>query len=400
MFANWNFHLIGLWLRGDSKDYDSWARTVGDRRWSYNGLLPYFRKTEEYHTRDVDAQQHGFDGPVTTASPTSAGRKYLLRDPIRAAWAALGVHQIPDINNGAPLGLGEVVEARKDNARLIASSVYPLHGVKVMLSTLVEQVLIEKSNGKKTAVGIKLTNGKRYYVKREVIISTGAVRTPQLLMLSGIGPAAELTRHAVHVVVDNPSVGQNLWDHLGTKQLWKLKNPEDGASVGSLKWTDPAYASGNPVDWFALDSVPEDRLRAALAEDEGTVAEPTLLPSPRCHICTYVQYIGGNRVEPVIPMDGSHITTNVLVLLPTSRGSIKLRSADPNVSPVIDFNYYATEADRMRMREGIRKVVAMLGESTLGKTIVESETVAKRHKPLCSSSSDEEIDTRVRELSK
>ena len=361
--------------------------------------MPYFRKTEKYHTRDVDAQQHGFDGPVTTASPTSAGRKYILRDPIKAAWAALGVHQVSDINNGAPLGLGEVVEARKDSARLIASSVYPLHGVQIMLSTLVERVLIEKLNGKETAVGIKLTNGKRYYVKREVIISTGAVRTPQLLMLSGIGPAAELTRHGINVLIETPSVGQNLWDHLGTKQLWKLKHPEDGASFGSPLWTDPAYASGNPVDWFAFDTVPKDRLRAALAEDEGTLAEPSLLVSPRCHICTYVQYLGFSPVEPVIPMDGSHITTNVLIMLPTSRGSIGLGSADPNVSPVIDFNYYATEADRVRMREGIRRLVAMLCDTAKGKTIVESETVAKRHKPLSSSSTDEEIDIRVRELS-
>ena len=109
------------------------------------------------------------------------------------------------------------MEARKDSARLIASSIYPLHGVQVMLSTLVERILIEKLNSKETAVGIELTNGRQCYAKREVIVSTGALRMPQLLMLSGIGPATELTRYGVKVLVDNPSVGQNLWDHLGVK---------------------------------------------------------------------------------------------------------------------------------------------------------------------------------------
>ena len=390
----------GLWTRGDARDYDTWAALAGDSRWSYNGLLPYFQKSENHHSRDVNKEQHGFDGPVSTASATSSGRNYPLRQQVKAAWARLGVEENPDINGGSPLGLCEVVEARVDGSRLIASSVYPLQGVHVMTETVANRILIEERDGIKSATGVVLADSRRYYAQREVIISAGSYRTPQLLLLSGIGPLVELRKHGIKQVVDSPEVGKNLWDHLGFRQYWKLQLPERGASAGSTQWKDPAYTKGNPMEWFAFDTVPATGLGAALVSDKYSANDPMFLfKSPRCHVGTVVQYVGVNPAEPVVPMDGTHITTIVLVKLPTSRGSVTLASANPDTPPVIEFNYYATNADRYTMRKGVQKLLALVGETPEGQEMIASETVANGYEALHPDSTDDEIDKRVRQSS-
>ena len=308
----------------------------------------------------------------------------------------MGVSETRDINSGSPLGLGECVEARSDGKRLTADTAYPLDGVHILTESLAKQLLIEERNGERMAVGVELADGSKYLAMREVIVSAGSYRTPQLLMLSGIGPAEGLRKHDIEVLVDAPEVGRNLWDHLGTKQFWKLRCPQAGASVGSSGWKDPVYAKGNPVDWFAFHTIPQDEMAATLGEDSYTDVESASLSSSlRCHLCTYIQYVGASRAAPSIPMDGSHITTNVLVMLPTSRGSVTLASKDPRSPPDIDFNYYATTADRSRMRKGIRNLVTMMYNTPEGKDMVVSETVADGQLPLHLDSTDEEIDKRV-----
>ena len=320
---------------------------------------------------------------------------------MKAAWAAVGVEEIPDINSGSPLGLGEIVESRIDGSRLIASSAYRLQGVQILTGALAKRVLIKQANGKKTASGVELADGRTLFAKREVILSAGSHRTAQLLMLSGIGSATELRKHGIELVVDAPEVGKNLWDHLGTRQLWKLQHPEIGASFGSPQWNDPAYAKGNPVDWLAFHKVSKDGLGAALSRDHYREEDIlSLVSTPRCHVGTFVQYAGVSPADPVVPMDGSHITTIVLVMLPTSRGSITLASTDPETPPIIDFNYYATEADRFRMREGVRRLVSMMCDTPEGKEMVESETVADGYGRLCLNSKDEEVDKRVRQAAR
>jgi choline dehydrogenase-like flavoprotein len=189
---------------------------------------------------------------------------------------------VTDINGGSPLGLAEIIESHTKGQRVIASTAYLLNGVTGMSSTLARKIIISQ-DGKNVEKGVELADGRKLAAEREVILSAGSLRTPQILMLSGIGPAEELQRHSIKQVVDSPEVGKTLWDHLALAQLWKLRHPEIGAAVGSPQFTDPAFMNGNPMDWLTTTSVPHEGLKAALFRDlDGPVQnDHPLLVSPK-----------------------------------------------------------------------------------------------------------------------
>ena len=377
-------------------DYDAWANLLGDSRWSYQGLLPYFRKSEQHQDPEVDLKQHGRDGPVPLCSVSSSGRNYPLRDQLKSAWISAGVDLNLDANSGSSLGIGEAVECRINGSRLIASEAYSLKGVKVMTDTLVKRVLIKEKDGEKTACGVELADGRTCLSKREIVLSAGAYRTPQILLLSGVGSATELARHGITQVVDAPEVGQNLYDHMGVKQFWRLRHPDTGAAVGSSKWTDPAFQTGNPLDYVVCHLVSQEGMKAALSKDEGHVTDDHPLLKPlRCHVETAMQYAAVSKANPVVPLDGTHVSSHVMGMLPTSRGSVTLESTDPAAAPIIDMNYYGTEADRYVMREGLRKFMDVIHNTPAGQAIIASETVPEGFEPLTASSTDEQIDKRV-----
>lgn len=225
-----------------------------------------------------------------------------MRDLVKGAWESLGVKQIPDVNGGDQIGMAEEVENRTFSKRTVTAAAYPLDGVTVMIETLVRRVLISPE---KIATGVELADGRKFAAKREVVISTGSIRTPQLLKLSGIGPAEELRCHGIQQVLEAPEVGKNLWDHLGLFQAWKLRHPEIGAASGSTKWTDPEFQNGNPIDWWTNQSIAKEELRSALSVDSpGKVIgdDHPLLRSPRSHLGFLVHYIGST--------DGTVITTS------------------------------------------------------------------------------------------
>ncbi|CEN59334.1 Putative GMC oxidoreductase (AFU_orthologue; AFUA_2G01770) [Aspergillus calidoustus] len=397
----------GTWTRGDAKDYDRWAETVGDQGWSYAGLLPYFRRVEtcvDARGEGVD-DVHGIDGPIHNGSVSGSHveRKYPLREPLRRAWERVGVTSITDMNSGSPVGLGELVENWREGKRQIASEVFGIRdraNVTILTETMVQRVLVEEEEGgRKVAKGVQLVGGEVYHAEKEVIISTGAYRTPQVLMLSGIGPRDELTKHGIETIVDAEEVGRNFHDHFAFVQWWKLRNPEKGLSIGTPLWTSPAYALGLPCDWIATTQVPRDELIRALHRDGETDIENHAYLVPGAgHVETLVVYApAGAAVSRVnVPMDGTHIASSVLCMSSTSRGRITLASADPRTPPQIDPNYYATEFDRTVLRAGIRQVASLLLETPEGQEIVESESPRPGFKALGTQPTDEEIDAQVK----
>ncbi|KAE8395755.1 hypothetical protein BDV23DRAFT_178329 [Aspergillus alliaceus] len=196
-------------------------------------------------------------------------------------------------------------------------------------------------------------SGRKISARGEIIISAGAYRTPQLLMLSGIGPGDELRCYGINVVLDLPDVGRHFHDHGGDSLWWKLKHPERGLSIGSPASNDPAFVKGNPIDFVVTQPVQLDRLRQALVKD-GPNLDPNehpLVSIQRGHIKTFTICTTSNPQHPTVNMDGSHITTSVVCMLPTSRDSITLANPDPHSAPVIHPNYFATEADRYMLRK-------------------------------------------------
>ncbi len=393
----------GGWIRGDAKDYEEWAQEAGHDRWSYKGQLPYFRRSEHHFNPGADPEQHGFEGPMYTSSVTTSGRKYPLRENILQAWERLGLKKVEDANNGFPQGIAELVENRRDGLRQLTSQVYPLNGVHVLTKTMVQRVILTDGPHGKVAVGVELADTRQLHIKTggEVLLCCGSYRSPQVLMLSGIGPKDELARHNIPQQVESPWVGQNFHDHQMIFRYWKLRHPEKGLAIGSPALTDPAFQGGNPADWLATLTVPADGLTAALANDEGKFFvgdNHVLLKGPRAHLEMNVLYgvFGSEQIGLEIPLDGSAIMSYYMACLPSARGSITLASADPTEHPVIDPNYCGTEADRFVMREGWRVSSRLMLETPEGRELVADEITPKGHKCLPSTASDEEIDQRVK----
>ena len=395
--------ISGGWIRGDAQDYDEWAREVGDDRWSYKGQLPYFRRSEHHFSPEADPEQHGFEGPMYTSSVITSGRKYPLRETILQAWKRLGLKEIEDANNGSPQGIAELVENRRDGLRQLTSQVYPLKGVHIMTETMVKRTLLTDDSHGKVAVGVELADGRQLFIKTggEVLLCGGSYRSPQILMLSGIGPKDELVKHRIAQQVDSPWVGRNFHDHQMIFRYWKLRHPEKGLAMGSPALTDPAFLKGNPADWLATLTVPADGLKAALAKDEvnSTVTDNhVLLKGPRSHLEMNVLYgvFGSEQIGLEIPLNGSAIMSYYMACLPSARGSITLAYTDPTDHPIIDPNYCGTEADRFVMREGWRVLSRLMLETPEGQELVVDEITPKGHHCLPSTVSDTEIDQRIK----
>ena len=182
-----------MWTRGGTADYDLWADLVNDQGWSYQALLPYFKKTEtHYDSTQGDTEQHGFDGPIHT---TASARHYPLGDKMKQAFVeGTGLPIIEDANGGSPIGIAPYTENWRDGKRQSCGKAYGLAGVRVETESVVRRIILENAA---TAKGAEVVDGRVYEAKREVIVCCGAIRTPQMLLLSGIGPSDELCRHGI-----------------------------------------------------------------------------------------------------------------------------------------------------------------------------------------------------------
>ena len=385
----------GGWSRGDASDYDEWAKIVGDDRWSYNNLLTYFQKSENYHGSKSDSQIRGFDGPihVSSVSASDSKRLYHLREPIHAAFAELGVPE-NDASTGSIRGISELVESWHNGLRQASSVAYNLDGVRIMTNTMVHRILLSKgTNGCQVASAVQLSDDREIVALKEIIICAGAYRSPQLLMLSGIGPADELSKHEIPIIVDSPQVGKNLFDHFAHFQFWKLRHPEKAHAMGSPLWIDPAYFKGMPYDWVVNEAVPSDLLSSALQADGEKDPQCPLLHPSRSHYEISILYAG---VGLPVPMDGSLVTSSIMLLLPTSRGTVSLASTSPNDPPIVNPNYYATYTDRAALIQGTRRVMQALSETSAGRSVVDGEFAPPGLAPLSVASTDAEIDARIR----
>ena len=387
----------GMWSRGENLDYEQWAKSSGDDRWTYERMMPYFNRSEHHHDPDADPNVHGFDGPIHTVS----GRRYPLRDTVYDAFHAAGFQDNQDANSGRALGLAKYTENWHKSARQPSGTAYSLEGVKVMTNTAVRKITLKDHpvNGQILATGIELLSGHQIHARKEVIVSCGAHRSPQLLMLSGIGDEAELARHGIHQLVNSHFVGRNLFDHLAFGMAWKLKPhvQEQGVAVGHSEWAkNPSNAEGMPVEWIAHASVPPSVLLPALQADGAILTAPKqLLLKERAHTMMLIAYspmaLGPNHS---IPIDGSHISTISVLYQPTSRGSLTLSSTNPEDPPVIDPAYYTTRADRAMFRTAIRKTLSVMETPTM-RAIIEGESPPAGYPPLTRESTDQEIDARV-----
>lgn len=293
------------------------------------------------------------------------------------------------MNSGDPNGVARLVENWHKASRQHAAICYELKGIHVLTNCVVQRIIFEG----KRAIGVELINGQRLKASKEIVISCGALRTPQVLMLSGIGPKSELSKHNITQIAELP-VGQHLHDHGSIQMVWKLKDPEKGYSFGSPAFNKPEYGTGNPMDWFGTAAAPDEDLHKA-ARADGT----TFKPGPRSDYEIVIMYaITTSAPVEMAPMDGTHITTGVVCLSSTSRGSVTLASDKVTDNSIVDPRYFATEHDRAVLRAGMRRALQAM-ESPALKDYIQGETPSLNMPPITSTSSDVELDKRIDAMS-
>ena len=311
------------YIRGDARDYDEWAALAGDDGWSWQGVLPYFRASEG-NERGADAL-HGADGPLSVADLRHHNP---LSDVALAAAAAAGHPRNADFNGATQEGFGYYQVTQRNGARCSAAAAYlaparsrPNLTVRTRAQT--ERVLV--SGGRASGVDYRHRGRLTRAEAREVILCGGSINSPQLLMLSGIGPADHLRAHGIRVELDAAGVGRNLQDHLDICTLVHCTQPitydrtNDVAIALKFLFKRAGIGTSNIAETGGF-------LRSRYAPDERCDMQFHFVPA-------LLDDHGRHRLP------GNGYTLHACALRPKSRGHIGLRSADPTAPAAIHANY-------------------------------------------------------------
>ena len=369
-----------IYTRGHARDYDGWAQK-GLQGWSYANVLPYFKRSEGYEGGDTD--YHGGEGPLKVSeSPLSSP---IYRAFIQAGEQA-GYATTKDFNGASQDGFGRYQRTIHRGERWSASFGYlrPIVDVRenltVISTGLVTRVLIE--NGR--ATGVEVVEGKgrlaqEIHASEEVIVCAGAVQSPQILQLSGIGNPDHLDRFDIKTTVRSPNVGQNLQDHLDVTIIHEMTQP---ISAYSMQKGFKKLGVGLQFLMNKTGAGADNHLQAGAFLKSRTGLE---MPDLQLHL---VNSIMMDHAKHSADRDG--YTVHACQLRPESRGSVSLASADPFDPPSIDPNYLASEEDRRAMREAVKIVRDVCAQSAL-KALTGSEIM-----PGESVRTDEDVDAFIR----
>ena len=378
-----------IYVRGHPRDYDTWAQ-LGNRGWSWDDVLPYFRRSEGHVDRPSD-DLHGTAGPLKVQRARGDNPLY---DAFIAAGVQAGIAHNDDCNGADQEGVCRYDFTIHNGRRASASVCYlrpALNRANLTVETgaLTHRVTIEQGR----AVGVEYARGQsleRVRARREVIVSGGALNSPQVLMLSGIGPADALQRRGISPVLDLPGVGQNLQDHLDIPLQYACPEPVTLHSLirldrAALAMAQAALFRSGPAATFPAEGGAFVKTRPELEA-----------PDMQWH---FLIGLGAKRVRiPLLwhlykdRMDQDGFTIRMCQLRPESRGHVELASADPAERVRIFANYYATETDRQVFRDGLRMAREMVMQSAFDRWRGEELS------PGPAVTSDAEIDAYVRRI--
>ncbi|MGH3424600.1 MAG: GMC family oxidoreductase [Nocardioidaceae bacterium] len=338
-----------IYIRGNRADYDGWRDAHGATGWGYDDVLPYFVKAEA-NTR-LGAPYHGRSGPLHVED-----RRFTHE--LTHAWVESavsgGLKPNDDFNGAEQEGAGLYQVTCRHGRRWSVADAYlrPAMGrpnLTVRTGALTHRVVLEAGR----AVGVAYRHHAAEHVVRanaEVILSGGSINSPQLLMLSGVGPAAHLREHGVDVAVDLAGVGQNLHDHPAAPLLWHTRGTTDLGEASTLR---------NLVRWKARGDGP---LASNIGEAGAFFRSRDDLDAPdlQVHMAPAGFWDNGFH-EPSARM----VTVAPTLVSVRSRGSVRLRSSDPTWHPAIDAAYYDDPADLEAMTEGTRRLLDLSSQGPL-----------------------------------
>jgi choline dehydrogenase-like flavoprotein len=369
-----------VYTRGHRSDYDHWAEQ-GNAGWGFDDVLPYFKRSE-HNERGADAY-HGTGGPLNVMdlrSPNRFGPVFV------EAGRQAGYPVNNDFNAAQQEGVGMYQVTHRNGERCSAAKAYLAPAMARANLTVLTGVQVTRivTEGRR-ATGVEFRRGgsvERLAAAREVLLSAGALQSPQVLMLSGIGPGAELQRHGIAVVHDLPGVGRHLHDHADVVQVFDAPHLKDlfGISAAGL--------------WRALRGIIEWRnhrsgmLTTNFAEAGGFIKSRPDEPIPDLQL----HFVIGKLVDHGRKIAFGHgYSCHVCLLRPKSRGSVTLASADPSAAPLIDPNFLADRDDVDRLVLGFKRMRHILQQSALaGYAARELEASAKAQ-------TDEQIERFIRE---
>ncbi|XP_034230229.1 glucose dehydrogenase [FAD, quinone]-like isoform X2 [Thrips palmi] len=360
-------------MRGEAGDYDCWER-AGAKGWSYKDVLPFFKKSEDNLEPDLasDTEYHGTGGPLSIQRflHTDKGTELLLN-----TYKAAGLNEV-DLNGPHATGLDRVQtnsragRRNSTNTAFLSKARVTRRNLHILTRALVKRVVIDPRTKRVRAVEFTDQNGalKVVRAKREVIVSAGTFQSPQLLMLSGVGPARQLREANIPVIVDSPAVGQNLQDHLVSVGGPTITLTQDTSVPTAEQMTADAenYAQHGqgPLTGHAVAAVmvrersplqpTSDNRPAMLTQHHGTWVDNEQL-LPYCSEAAPVQNTTGSYYN--------QITLDIMLLHPRGTGQVRLNTTHPQEAPLIYQNVFQHPEDVRVYAAGLKQIVDRLNSS-------------------------------------
>jgi choline dehydrogenase len=334
-----------VYVRGNHRDYDDW-RQRGCVGWDWDSVLPFFRKAQ--NQQRGASELHGVGGPLNVSDPNSTSE---LADAMIAAAGQVGIPRTTDFNGPVQEGAGYYQTTTTRSRRWSTAKAYlePARfrpNLEIRTGCQATRVVI--TDGRATAVEYD-TGGTRRTARvgREVVVSGGAYGSPQLLQLSGLGPAAHLREMGIEVIRDMPAVGSNLHDHFGIYLMWKCSKP---ITMNDLEnsWARKVMA-GIRYGLFRDGPMAVNGIRAGLF----TRTDPRL-ERPDLQINLLEWSTLERSKDKVIPHPFPGFTLGPVHLAPDGRGTVRLASRDPLAPPAITFGFLGSEYDMRAMVEGVK----------------------------------------------
>lgn len=385
------------WVPGSKGTYDMWEE-YGGKEWTWDPLVPYLRKSATYYDDEKayspDLKKIGQNGPIPISHSVLIPEMQPFRDLLTKAWKSTGQPINENVFDGQMVGLthsvNSIYQGRRSGSFLCVSD---KPNVTILPEVHSKKLIID--NADKTCKGVTVITPSgqelNLFANREVIVSEGVFESPKLLMLSGIGPAAELKKHGIPVIVDNLHVGQHLLDHPGVPFVLRVKDGFGMDDYVLRKGTHQnnqaikAYQNnhGGPLGSGFLEMVGFPRIDKYLEKDPqyrqaktSNGGKDPFCPYGQPHFELDFVCLFGSAFQwhyPT-PNKGNYITVMVDLVRPVSEaGEVTLNSADPLQQPSINLNYFNNDLDIIAIREGIRYAYDVLKNGEGFRDIIEGE---------------------------
>ncbi len=340
-------------MRGQAADYDHW-RQLGLTGWAYSDVLPAFRHLEDHFLGE--SEHHGAGGGWRIEAPRLS---WTILDAVGEAAQEMGIRKIADFNTGDNEGVGYFHVNQKrgrrwSSARGFLKPALSRPNLRLETNVLFDRLIVESGR----AVGVRFSRGGEMFearAKGEVILSSGAIGSVQILQRSGIGPAEWLSALGIDVVLDKPGVGRNLQDHLQQRAIYK---------VSGVRTLNETYHSLIGRGMMGLDYAFRRRGPLTMAPSQLGIFTRSDTRRARANIQFHVQPLSLDKFgDPLHRFPA--ITVSACNLQPTSRGTVRIRSGRADEAPSIAPNYLATEEDRLVAADAIRTTRKLMKQKAL-----------------------------------